>query len=489
MTSLQDILYQLRLIEVRGELLIEVPDVQFDSRQVGPGQLFVAVKGRQADGHRFIAQAIEQGAAVIVCEDLPETLDPGITYVRVNNSAEALGQLAANFYGNPSRQLTVIGTTGTNGKTTVTTLLHQLFSGLGQKAGLISTVVNKIGQSPTPARLTTPDPKQLHQLFRQMVQAGCTHAFMEVSSIAMDQYRVAGTHFAGGIFTNLTHDHLDYHGTFANYLRAKQLFFDGLPAAAFALTNVDDKNGRVMTQNTRARRRTYALRSVADYRARLIESHLEGLQLELLGQQVWFRLTGAFNGYNLLAVCAAAVELGADPQQALITASTLTGAPGRFERVSLPGPITGIVDYAHTPDALENVLSTAREMMSGPGRLIVLAGCGGDRDAAKRPEMGRIACALADLAIFTSDNPRSERPEAILDAMEAGVSTAHRSRLLRITDRREALRASARLAQPHDVIVVAGKGHETYQEIGGQRLPFDDRAELIAAFETLSSVS
>jgi UDP-N-acetylmuramoyl-L-alanyl-D-glutamate--2,6-diaminopimelate ligase len=483
MKSLQEILYQVRLLEVRGELLLDVPDLHFDSRQVGPGHLFVAVKGTQVDGHQFIGRAIESGAAVVACQTLPEALDPGVTYVRVADSAEALGQLASNFYGNPSRQLTVIGTTGTNGKTTVTTLLYQLFTALGQRSGLISTVVNEVAGVPTAAKLTTPDAKQLHGLFRQMVTARCSHAFMEVSSIAVDQQRVAGTQFAGGIFTNLTHDHLDYHGTFPNYLRAKQKFFDALPATAFALTNVDDRNGRIMTQNSRARLRTYAQHTGADYTARVIENQLEGLHLDVMGQQVWFRLTGGFNAYNLLAACAAAVELGHDPHSVLLAASTLTGAPGRFERLRLREHVTGIVDYAHTPDALRNVLETARELMAdGRGRLIVLAGCGGDRDATKRPEMGRIAAELADVAILTSDNPRNEDPEAILDAMERGLSASLRGRIRRITDRREAISTAAQLAEPHDLIVVAGKGHESYQEINGVRLPFSDRDELLSAF-------
>ncbi len=482
MRPLQDLLYQVPLAEVRGELVREVREVQYDSRAVQPQDVFVAVRGTQTDGHAYIPQALAQGATVIVCEAIPETLIPDVTYIGVRNAAEALAWLCANYCDNPTRQLKVIGVTGTNGKTTTATLLHQLFTALGYTCGLVSTVVNKIGEEALPARLTTPDPKALQVLFRQMVDAGCTYAFMECSSIALHQHRCTGIQFAGGIFTNITHDHLDYHGTFANYIAAKQLFFNMLPASAFALTNVDDRNGRILVQNTRARVLTYALQTVAGYHARVLDNTLEGLQLDVEGRQVWCRMVGAFNAYNLLAVISAARELGHPLDEVLLKASVLTGAPGRFEVLHLPQAVVGIVDYAHTPDALENVLKTLREMQTS-GRIVTVVGCGGDRDRTKRPAMARIAAELSDAVVLTSDNPRTEDPATILNEMEAGIPAGARRRVLRITDRREAIQTAARTAQPHDVILLAGKGHETYQEIMGVKYPFDDSAELALAFK------
>jgi UDP-N-acetylmuramoyl-L-alanyl-D-glutamate--2,6-diaminopimelate ligase len=483
MKQLQELLYQVPLLEVRGELNRMVVDFTADSRQAQTGWLFAAVRGTQTDGHLYIEQALNGGATVVVCEQMPINLDDAVTYVRVSNSAEALAYIAANFYDNPSRQLTIVGTTGTNGKTTVTTLLYELFTKLGYTCGLVSTVVIKIGNEEYPARLTTPDAKELQQLFRKMVDAGCTHAFMECSSIALHQHRCTGVQYTGGIFTNLTHDHLDYHGTFANYLAAKQILFDRLlTGSAFALTNADDRNGRIMVQNTRARVKTYALQTVADYKCRLLENQLEGLLLDVEGRNVWFRLTGEFNAYNLLAVISAARELGQELEAILLKASELGSVNGRFQILRFEGPVTAIVDYAHTPDALKNVLETARTLAQHGGRLVTIVGCGGNRDKAKRPLMARIACELSDRVILTSDNPRNEDPNTILDEMEAGVPVGGKRRVLRIVDRHEAILTAARTAVPNDLIVIAGKGHETYQEIAGVRHHFDDREEISRAF-------
>lgn len=482
MTPLQTLLYRVPLLEVVGDLSQPIRELQFDSRQVQPGDCFVALKGSATDGHQYIPAAVVQGAVAVVCEVLPEHQRPGVTYLKVRSAAQALGHLAANYFGNPTDHLSVVGVTGTNGKTTTVTLLYQLFTALGFPVGLIGTVESRVAGQVFPATHTTPDPLQLQRLFHAMVQAGCSHAFMEVSSHAAHQHRIAGIRFSGGVFTNITHDHLDYHGTFANYLAAKQSFFDGLPSAAFALTNADDRNGRVMVQNTRARTASYALKTPADYKARLLEQQLGGLLLEIDGTEVWCRLSGAFNAANLMAVYGAARLLGLGKEEVLVHLSEIRGAEGRFEVFPLAGGVTGIVDYAHTPDALENLLRTVRATVTTGGEILVVFGCGGDRDAAKRPEMGSIAAHLADRVILTSDNPRSEDPQAILDAIDGGIPISHRHKRLTIADRREAIRTAGALARPGDVIVVAGKGHETYQIIGNQRLPFDDRQELLQAF-------
>jgi len=483
MILLRDLLYRAPLLHVLGPADRDVARVQADSRAVQPGDLFVAVRGVAVDGHQYIAQAVAAGAVAVVCEDIPADPDPAITYIRVANSADTLSLLAANYHGNPAESLTLVGVTGTNGKTTVATLLYELFKRLGYRTGLVSTVVVRVHEQTLPATHTTPDPLSLQALFRQMVDAGCTHCFMEVSSHALDQSRVAGVPFRGAVFTNLTHDHLDYHKTFDNYLRAKRRLFDELPARAFALSNADDRNGHIMLQNSRARRVFYSLETITDYTARLIENRIDGLLLHIGGQDVWFRLAGAFNAYNLLAVYATACLLGEDSNNILEELSALESVNGRFQLVPLPGGITGVVDYAHTPDALLNILRTLRESLEGAGRIVLVVGCGGNRDTAKRPEMGRIAAEGADLVVFTSDNPRNEDPEAILREIEAGVPIGIRRKTLTITNRREAIRAAARLCQPDDVLLVAGKGHETYQEIASVRHPFDDRQELLAAFD------
>ena len=461
---------------------VPVAGLTLDSRQAGPGQLFCALRGTATDGHRFIEKAVGQGAAVVVCEELPAELNPATTYVQVADSAAALGPIASAFYGHPSRQLQLVGVTGTNGKTTCATLLHKLLRELGYHAGLLSTVQNQIDETVVASTHTTPDAVRLNELLARMVAAGCTHACMEVSSHAVAQHRIGGLRFVGGIFTNLTHDHLDYHGTFANYRDAKKGFFDALPRTAFALANADDRNGAVMLQNTAARRATYSLRSAATFRARLVTNELHGLHLEVDGRDAQFRLIGVFNAYNLLAVYGAAVLLGEDPVEALTILSGLTTAPGRFEPVSVPGnPITGLVDYAHTPDALENVLQTLHQTRRPEQRIITVVGCGGNRDAAKRPVMARLAAQLSDHAILTADNPRDEDPLEILRQMQAGLTPPADAHTQLIADRRQAIRAAVALARPGDLVLVAGKGHETYQEVRGVKSPFDDREELKAA--------
>jgi UDP-N-acetylmuramoyl-L-alanyl-D-glutamate--2,6-diaminopimelate ligase len=453
----------------------DVQGIAFDSRKVQHGFAFVAVSGTVSDGHTFIQKAVDSGAVAVVCERLPETIDEKITYVTVKSSAHALGVMAANFLGNPSEQLRLVGVTGTNGKTTTVTLLYQLFSVMGRKAGLISTVENRIVDSPIPSTHTTPDPLPLNGLLRQMVDAGCSHAFMEVSSHAVDQERIAGLRFAGGLFTNITHDHLDYHKTFENYIRAKKKFFDDLGADAFALVNVDDKRGMVMLQNTRAAKHTFALKKMADYKARIISNSLDGLELEVAGKNVWFKMIGDFNAYNLLGVYGAAMLLGEDPDEVLVRLSALTGAPGRFERV-LPGSsVTAIVDYAHTPDALKNVLETIHAFRTGKEQVITVVGCGGNRDKTKRPLMASIACKMSDRVVLTSDNPRDEDPMQIIREMQTGVMPTEAKKTLVLADREEAIKTACMMAKKNDIVLVAGKGHETYQEIKGVKYPFDDR--------------
>lgn len=455
----------------------EVADLCFDSRKVGQGSCFVAQVGVQVDGHEYIAGAVEKGAVAVVCQKLPAQVDERVAYVVVENSDVALGIMADNYYGHPSRQLRLVGITGTNGKTTTVTLLHRLFRQSGMHVGLLSTIVNKIDEAEIAATHTTPDALQLNQLLRQMVDAGCQYAFMEVSSHALVQNRVAGLTFAGGIFSNITHDHLDFHKTFANYIAAKKSFFDQLPADAFALTNSDDRNGMVMVQNTRAKVYTYSLERMADFRCRVVEDSFMGMQIELNGKEVYSRLVGRFNAYNLTAIYATAVLCGINEADALRLLSALSAAEGRFQYVSGRG-IVGIVDYAHTPDALQNVLTTINAIRRPSQMLYTVVGCGGDRDKSKRPEMAKIASDLSDRLILTSDNPRTENPETILDDMEAGLSDEERGTVLRITDRRSAIKTAVIMAREGDIILVAGKGHEKYQDVMGVKHHFDDVEEL-----------
>jgi UDP-N-acetylmuramoyl-L-alanyl-D-glutamate--2,6-diaminopimelate ligase len=474
MKLLRDILYKAGLLEVHGSTNVAITSMNFDSRKVEKDSLFIAVRGTQSDGHRFIGQAIASGAVAIVCEELPETLNEKITYVKVADAAEATGIMASNFYDNPSAGLKLVGVTGTNGKTTTVTLLFQLFRGLGFKAGMFTTVRNMINSEEIAATHTTPDAIELNRLLRKMADAGCRFVFMEVSSHSVVQKRISGLSFAGGVFTNITHDHLDYHKTFSEYIKAKKGFFDQLPSDAFALVNKDDPNGNVMVQNTRALKRSYSVKSVADYKCRVMENQFSGLQLSIDNTELWSKLIGSFNAYNLLAVYATAMLLGQDKMNVLTTLSTLNAVEGRFQYVRNDSGITGIVDYAHTPDALENVLKTIQDIRTGNEQVITVVGCGGDRDAAKRPVMARIASSLSDRVILTSDNPRSEDPLAILVEMQAGIEPQHTRNALSIADRREAIRTAVALARPGDIVLVAGKGHEKYQEIKGEKFPFDD---------------
>ena len=469
----------------------DITGLTMDSRQAGPGSLFVAVRGTVTDGHRFIETAIAQGASAILCEELPASAstatDTGVTYVQVQDSARTMGLVAANFYEQPSRQLKLVGVTGTNGKTSVATLLFRLFRALGYRCGLLSTVQNQIDDTVIPATHTTPDVITTNQLLTQMLAHGCTHVFMEVSSHAVVQERIAGLTFAGGIFTNITHDHLDFHGTFDNYIKAKKGFFDQLPAQAFALTNVDDKRGLVMLQNTAARRESYSLQTLATFKGKVLADSLFGLNMLVDDREVWFKLIGRFNAYNLLSVYGAAVLLGEDPADVLTLLSGITPPPGRFEQVVSDTRIVGIVDYAHTPDALQNVLDTIRDIRHADEQdrmppIITVVGCGGNRDAAKRPIMAEIACRLSDQVILTSDNPRFEDPLIILEQMQAGVSPTDQRKTTVLADRRAAIERAVSLALPHDIILVAGKGHETYQDVQGIKSDFDDRAVLRNAF-------
>ena len=484
MKRLSEILRQTPVREVLGDGERPVGGLTYDSRAVKPGDCFFAVRGTQADGHAFIPAAVAAGAAAVVCEQLPADPAPGVTYVAVPDSAGAMADLAAAFYDYPSRELKLVGITGTNGKTTTATLLYDLVRALGYKAGLISTVVYRIEGREVEATHTTPDSIRLNALMREMADAGCEFCFMECSSHAIVQERTRGLSFAGGIFSNITHDHLDYHKTFAEYIRAKKRFFDMLPAGSFALTNLDDRNGRVMVQNTAAAVHTYSLRGMADFRCRIVETHLDGMLLRIDGQEVWVGLLGRFNAYNLLAVYGTAVLLGLDRSEVLRVLSTLRPVSGRFEIVRAANGTTAVVDYAHTPDALENVLRTIEEIRTPQQQLLVVCGCGGDRDRTKRPEMAQIAVQYASTAIFTSDNPRHESPEAILDEMVAGLDPG--TRYLRIADRAEAIRTAVMLSRPGDIILVAGKGHETYQIVGDVKHPFDDREEIKKRFALLN---
>ena len=470
----QDLLYRVSLQSVQGNLNTEVTALYTDSRKVTPGSAFIALRGTQVDGHDYIEQALKNGAALIVAETAPNSVDQ--TWVCARNTSIALAEMAANFYQHPAAQLTIVGVTGTNGKTTVATLLYKLFRALGHRCGLLSTVENRIQDQVIDATHTTPDALQLHGLLRQMADAGCTHVFMEASSHAIHQHRLHGIEFAGGIFTNITHDHLDYHQTFEEYIRVKKSFFDQLPSTAFALSNADDKRGAVMLQNTTAHTVYYAFRTLADFKGKVLENDLDGLLLSI----------DQFNAYNLLAVYGAACLMGADRQEVLTQLSQLSGATGRFDcyRSARTG-VLGIIDYAHTPDALQNVLSTVARLRQGSQRVITVVGCGGNRDATKRPLMAAVASAQSDQAIFTSDNPRFEDPKQILADMERELLPSDRRKCLSILDRREAIKAAVQMTQPNDILLVAGKGHEQYQEVAGLREPFNDKEALLEFFELL----
>jgi UDP-N-acetylmuramoyl-L-alanyl-D-glutamate--2,6-diaminopimelate ligase len=473
--ELKDILYKVSLTSSYGDMTREVKGICFDSRQVQNGFVFVAVKGTTSDGHEYMNKAVELGATVIVCEKLPDTINEKTTYVTVKSSAQALGIMASNFSYNPSEKLKLIGVTGTNGKTTTVTLLYQLFSAFGYNVGMISTVENRIIDDVIPSTHTTPDPLQLNALLKKMVDKGCTFAFMEVSSHAIDQERIAGVKFAGALFTNITHDHLDYHKTFENYIKAKKKYFDDLTTDAFALVNADDKRGMVMLQNTRATKYTFGLKKMVDFKGKIITNSIEGLEVEINGKNVWFKMIGDFNAYNLLGVYGAAVLLGEDSDEVLTQLSRLQGASGRFELV-LPGSkIIAIVDYAHTPDALKNVLETIAQFRTGNEQVITVVGCGGNRDKTKRPLMASIACKLSDKVVLTSDNPRDEDPMEIIHDMQTGILPSEIRKTLVISDREEAIKTACMMAKEKDILLVAGKGHETYQETKGVKHPFDDR--------------
>jgi UDP-N-acetylmuramoyl-L-alanyl-D-glutamate--2,6-diaminopimelate ligase len=486
MALLQNILYKVNIISVEGTPVTEINDLQTDSRKVKPGECFIAVKGTITDGHSFIDTAIEKGASLIICETLPGKLNDKIQYIIVQNSSVAAGVMAHNFYGQLSEKIKLIGVTGTNGKTTIATLLFKLFSELGYKSGLISTIQNQVGEKIIPSTHTTPDAISLNKLIAEMVADGCSHIFMEVSSHAIDQHRIAGLQFAGGIFSNITHDHLDYHKTFDEYIRVKKEFFDSLPSASFALSNADDKRGAVMLQNTRAKKYLYSLKTMADFKGKIIENSLSGLLLMINEVDVHCRLIGTFNAYNLLAVYGAAVCLGENKEMVLQVLSNLTGAEGRFDyMISLNEKIIGIVDYAHTPDALLNVLATIKNLRQGEEKIITVVGCGGNRDKAKRPVMAEVACEYSDKIIFTSDNPRNENPGEIIKEMEEGVPINARKKYISIVDRKEAIKTAINLAQQKDIVLIAGKGHEKYQEISGVKYDFDDKKVLAEMFQLL----
>ena len=472
---LKDLLRGIRVMETIGSEETEISGVAIDSRKIAKGGLFVAMKGTQVDGHKFIPKAIELGAAAILCENLPDNLEEGVAYVVVPDTEDIVGEVATRFYGNPSEKLKLVGVTGTNGKTTIATLLYNMFRKFGHKCGLLSTVCNYIEEEAIPADHTTPDPIELNELLARMVEAGCEYAFMECSSHAIAQKRIGGLKFAGGIFTNLTRDHLDYHKTFENYRNAKKAFFDGLPKSAFAITNADDKNGLVMTQNTKAVVKTYSTRSAADFKARILECHFEGMYLEIDNREVGVQFIGKFNVSNLLAVYGAAVMLGKHPEDILLVMSTLHSVSGRLEPIRSPEGYTAVVDYAHTPDALENVLNAIHEVLNGKGQVITVCGAGGNRDKGKRPLMAQEAVKQSDKVIFTSDNPRFEEPQDIIDDMLAGLNDHQKRKVLTIVDRKEAIRTACMLAGKGDVVLIAGKGHEDYQEVKGIKHHFDDK--------------
>ena len=501
--KLKDIIVNCNLLELIGNKDLDIDKVSFDSREATPGTIFFAVRGTQTDGHDYIESALDKGASAVVCEKMPKELREGVTYIRVDDSSYVLGMAAANFYGNPSKSLKLTGVTGTNGKTTIATLLYRLFSDAGYSCGLLSTIENIVDHEVVPSTHTTPDPVELNALLRRMVDHGCEYAFMEVSSHAVDQHRIAGLHFAGGIFTNLTHDHLDYHKTMANYRNAKKKFFDDLPNSAFALTNLDDKNGAVMLQNTKAKKLSYALKHDADFKGMVMESHFNGMLMKVNGIEMHTLLVGGFNASNILAIYGAAISLGFDKDELLVEISKLRGANGRFDMVHSDSGIVGIVDYAHTPDALENVLNTINDVMkteNGTAQpstkrselkrrtenspvIITVVGCGGNRDTTKRPEMAAVAVKLSDRVILTSDNPRNEDPDEIIRQMKAGIEATDMSKVLSITDRREAIRTAVALANKGDIILLAGKGHEDYQIIKGEKRHFDDKEELSKALK------
>ena len=481
--KLSDLLKDIKVRSIVGDALIDVAGVDIDSRDVRPSHAFIALRGTQTDGHKYIGSAQEAGASVVVCEEMPIDALPTVTYVQVDSTADVAGPIASAFYGHPSQHLKLVGVTGTNGKTTIATLLYKMFSAFGHRCGLLSTVCNYIVDEPSPADHTTPDVIALNRLLARMVDAGCEYAFMECSSHAIDQRRIAGLTYAGGIFTNLTRDHLDYHKTFENYRDAKKAFFDMLPKKAFAITNVDDKNGLFMTQNTRAAVKTYSVRAAADYKARIIEAHFEGMYLEMDGKEVGVQFIGKFNVSNLLAVYGAARMLGKDRDDILVVLSTLHSVSGRLEPIRSPEGVTAVVDYAHTPDALANVLSAIREVLGTKGRLITVCGAGGNRDRGKRPLMAQEAARQSDKVIITSDNPRYEEPQAIIDDMLAGLDAGQMKKTVSIVDRREAIRAACSMAQKGDVVLIAGKGHEDYQEVRGVKHHFDDREEVRRCFE------
>nr|WP_315195915.1 UDP-N-acetylmuramoyl-L-alanyl-D-glutamate--2,6-diaminopimelate ligase [uncultured Flavobacterium sp.] len=474
MSVLKDILYKVAIESVTGSTEIAINQLHFDSRKIEKNDVFVAIRGTISDGHDFIEKSIELGAATVICDTLPSNLINGVTYVCVKDTNAALAFMAANFYGNPSQKLKLIGITGTNGKTTIASLLYQLFKKAGFKVGLLSTVKILVDEAEHKATHTTPDSITINYFLNEMIEAGVEYCFMEVSSHGIHQKRTEGLHFRGGIFTNLSHDHLDYHPTFAEYRDVKKSFFDHLPNTAFALTNSDDKNGPVMLQNTSARKLTYALKTYADYKAQILENQLSGLLLKINGNEVWVKLIGTFNAYNLLAIYGTAVELGLDSFEVLRLMSELESVSGRFQYIVSNTNITAIVDYAHTPDALENVLNTINDVRTKNEQLITVVGCGGNRDTAKRPVMANIATELSDKVIITSDNPRNEEPEVIIKEMEKGVQAQNFKKVLSITDRFQAIKTACQLAQPNDIILIAGKGHETYQEIKGVRHDFDD---------------
>ena len=481
--KLNELLKNITPIKIIGNDDVEITGVNIDSRRIKTGHLFVAMKGTQVDGHQFIGKAIELGAISVLCEDLPEVLQEGITYVQVESTEDAVGKVATLFYGDPSHKLKLVGVTGTNGKTTIATLLYNMFRKFGHEVGLLSTVCNYIDDVEVPADHTTPDPIELNELLAKMVEAGCEYAFMECSSHAIHQKRIGGLKFAGGLFTNLTRDHLDYHKTFENYRNAKKAFFDGLPKDAFAITNADDKNGMIMVQNTKATVKTYSIRTLADFRARILECHFEGMYLEIDGREVGVQFIGKFNVSNLLAVYGAAIMLGKKPEDVLLVLSTLHSVNGRLEPIHSPEGFTAIVDYAHTPDALANVLNAIHEVLDGKGHVITVCGAGGNRDKGKRPLMAQEAVRQSDKVIITSDNPRFEEPQDIINDMLAGLNEQQMRKVISIVDRKEAIRTACMMAQKGDVVLVAGKGHETYQEIKGVKHHFDDKEVLHEIFK------
>ena len=480
--KLNQLVSGLDIIEVKGDMEREISGVQIDSRQVDKNYLFVAVRGTAADGHNYIGKAIEKGASAVLCEEIPADADESVTYVKVANTEQTTGSVATAFYGNPTSKLKLVGVTGTNGKTTIATVLYEMFRRMGHKAGLLSTVANYIDGEMIPTEHTTPDPITLNALLAKMVEAGCEYAFMEVSSHSIVQNRIGGLNFAGGLFTNITRDHLDYHKTFDNYIKAKKLFFDNLPATAFAITNADDKNGMVMVQNTKAQVKTYSVQSPADFKAKIIECHFEGMYLEINGREVGVQFIGKFNVSNLLAVYGAAVMLGKDPHEVLVALSAMHPVNGRFEALRSPSGYTAIVDYAHTPDALENVLNAIHGVLEGKGEVITVCGAGGNRDKGKRPLMAREAVKQSDRVIITSDNPRFEEPQDIINDMLAGLTEEDMKKVIAIVDRRQAIKTAFMMAKPGDVILIAGKGHEDYQDVKGVKHHFDDKEEVRACF-------